>query len=309
LFGKVIGSEPLTASLKLGGREDAGLLARTLWAIGVVSLVSAGMVFMRCLVPKSPNAQMIELNRKLPIVERFKRAGGDSAKGGKKAPMPLVEQAEVFASYLNPPKPKEVPAPRSSTRPTVTAVRPTKSTPKFALAATSYYQSRPEKSMGLVWEPGGGYRWIKQGERLGHFVVEEVGPGLIAYRNGDQLLEMAVNADITAITPEAGRTTVASSPSSTALFATANAHKQNDISRKAVPASSSAKSKARPTVNRRVAVQTRRAAPALARSGASVSRLSNSQKPYGVMRKAAPRPDPARPRTTQTSYDRRKNRA
>lgn len=264
---------------------------------------------MRCLVPRSPNAQMIELNRKLPIVERFKRAGGGSGKAGKKAPKPLVEQAKVFASYLNPPTPREVPAPRSSTRPTVMAVRSTKSTPKFALAATSYYQSRPEKSMGLVWEPGSGYRWIKQGERLGHFVVEEVGPGLIAYRNGDQMLEMAVNANITAITPEGGRTTVASSQASTALFATANTHKPNTISRKAVPASSSTKSQARPTVNRRAAVQTRQTAPALARSGTSVSRLSNSQKPHRVMRKAAPRPDPARPRTTQTSYDRRKNRA
>lgn len=307
-----MGSESSTASFRPGGREVVGLLVRAIWAVGVVSLVSAGMVFMRCLVHRSPNAQMIELNRRLPIVEQFKRAGGDSGKGGKKAPSPLVEQAEAFASYLNPPKPQAVPAPRSSTRPTVTAVRSTKSRPKFALAATSYYQSRPEKSMGLVWEPGSGYRWIKQGERLGHFVVEKVGPGLIAYRNGDQLLEMAVNADITAITPdpEAGRTTVASSQASTALFATSNTRKPNTISRKAVPASRSTKSQARrPTVNRRAAVQTRQTAPALAWSGTSVSRSSNSQKSRRVMRKAAPRPDLARPQTGQTSYDRRKNRA
>ncbi len=191
----------------------------------------------------------------------------------------------------------------------VAAVRSTESKPKFVLAATSYYQTRPEKSMALVLEPGSGYRWVKQGERVGHFVVEIVEPGLIAYRNGDQLLEMAVNTDITAITPGAGRTTVASSQAGTALFGTSNVRKPNAITRNAVPGSVPTRSRPRSTVNRQVAAQTPRTAPAPAQSSASNSRSSGSLKASDARRRAAPKRDPARRQTGPTSYDRRKNRA
>ena len=207
-------------------RKDVGLLIRMLQAVGVISLVSTGVFFTHLLVPRSPNAQKIERSPGLSILEQFRRTGSGSEKGGEKARTPLVVQAKAFALYLNPPKRKEISAPRSNARKTVVAVRTTKSKPKFVLAATSYYQSRPEKSMGLVLEPGSGYRWVKQGERVWHFVVERVEPGLIAYRNGDQLLEMAVKTDIT---PEAGRTTVASSQASTALFAISNTQKPNSV--------------------------------------------------------------------------------
>ena len=49
--------------------------------------------------------------------------------------------------------------------------------------------------MALVWQPGGGggtLQWIKQGDRLGHFVVEEIKAGSITYTGAGQKREMKV---------------------------------------------------------------------------------------------------------------------
>ncbi len=46
--------------------------------------------------------------------------------------------------------------------------------------------------MALVWEPGGARRWVRQGDHVGHFVVQEIHADKIVYRAGDQLREMGV---------------------------------------------------------------------------------------------------------------------
>ena len=49
--------------------------------------------------------------------------------------------------------------------------------------------------MALIWQPGGGggtLQWIKQGTRLGHFVVEEIKAGSITYIGGGTKQEMKV---------------------------------------------------------------------------------------------------------------------
>jgi len=45
--------------------------------------------------------------------------------------------------------------------------------------------------MALVWEPGSGHQWVKQGTKLGHFVVEQVKSTSIVYRDGQGTHEMA----------------------------------------------------------------------------------------------------------------------
>ena len=52
--------------------------------------------------------------------------------------------------------------------------------------------------MALVWEPAGGRRWVRQGDRLGHFVIHKIHGDKIVYRAGDQLRETALDRGTTA---------------------------------------------------------------------------------------------------------------
>jgi len=114
---------------------------------------------------------------------------------------PLVVQAQTFASYLNGPvvqeKKEEVAAGRKSPRniaktPKIRVVP----SAKFKLEGTSYYPNRPERSIALIAEPGStdeNQRWVKEGERLGHFVVHEIRRGVVVYRDqNEQLHEMSI---------------------------------------------------------------------------------------------------------------------
>jgi hypothetical protein len=49
--------------------------------------------------------------------------------------------------------------------------------------------------MALISEVGsleGNGRWVKEGTQVGHFVIHEIRKGMIVYRDGEQLREMAV---------------------------------------------------------------------------------------------------------------------
>jgi len=46
--------------------------------------------------------------------------------------------------------------------------------------------------MALVCEPGAGFRWVKQGTRIEHLVIDQIRVGSVVYRDGDRLGEMAV---------------------------------------------------------------------------------------------------------------------
>lgn len=196
-------------------------MVKAIQTLSVLALISAGAVFVFLVVQQLQDVPEIERNPGLSIVEKFRQAGDLSNKDSHETLSPLVEQAEAFALYLNPPKPqkpREAPAPRSNLKQTISAVRPVKLTPKFTLIGTSYYRSRPEESMALVSEPGSGAHWVKQGASLGHFVVEKVERGTIVYRDGDRLLEMAVNTKVpirTKQVKQAKQTMLASSPAST----------------------------------------------------------------------------------------------
>ena len=153
------------------------LMVRALQVFAVLTLISAGVVFVLCVVQQLQGTSEIEWNPRLSNVEKFIQAGGLSEKSNQKMLSPLVREAEAFSLYLNPPQPpksKEDPIPGRSLKLTISSEEPAKSKAEFRLVATCYYRSRPEKSMALVSEPSSELRWLKQGARLGHFVVEKV---------------------------------------------------------------------------------------------------------------------------------------
>ncbi len=117
---------------------------------------------------------------------------------------PLVAQALLLASYLNPPvavAPKverpAVPQGHSVPVPPPVPVRPAAPPTQFRVSATSCYPSQPERSMALIRESQSRRRvarWVKEGSQFGHFTVHEIRRGSIICRSGDQLVEMPVQS-------------------------------------------------------------------------------------------------------------------
>ena len=114
---------------------------------------------------------------------------------------PLVVQAQALAAYLNSPvvqEKKEVVATERKNPLNVAKAPKIRVVPsaKFKLEGTSYYPNRPDRSIALIRTPGSNDenpRWVKEGERLGHFVIQKIRRGVVVYRDeNEQLHEMSI---------------------------------------------------------------------------------------------------------------------
>jgi len=198
------------------GLESVGrctLVERALKTFSVLSLISAGVVFVLCLAQWSRGEPEPEQDAALSIVEKFSQANGDHEKSSHNPLSPHVRQAEAFALYLNPsqtPNDKQAPLAGGTLARTPAAARAVESEPNFRLFGTSYYRSRPEESMALVSESGGRPRWVKQGALLGHLVVIKIMRGKIVYKDDHRQGELVVDKKAPIPDPIAPRTTLAS---------------------------------------------------------------------------------------------------
>ena len=173
-------------------------MVRLLYILSVCAILAACGVFGLLLSGRSQQDARVEEFLSGPsAVERFKARGGGSGARSAEEP-PLVVQAKALALLLNPPKSPQrpsaagVPARSSLGAP---AVRPAAASVRFKLCGTSYYPNEPQRSMALICDVGaveGGERWVKEGAQVGHFVIHEIRRGVIVYRDGEQLREMAV---------------------------------------------------------------------------------------------------------------------
>ena len=182
-------------------------MVRILHIISVFAIISAAGVFVLGAVQQLQSANEIEQDSDLTIVEKFNRNGNSIEKSPQRILNPLVEQAQTYALYLNPPKPKLTKPKPTKIRKTlaseqrtlqsvnekIIAAESTKLKPKFTLVGISYYRANPDKSMALVSEPGKGVHWVKKGSNLGHFIVEKIEREKIIYRDGDLLRQMTVD--------------------------------------------------------------------------------------------------------------------
>ena len=134
------------------------------------------------------------------VVERFKQAKGNKKQADKSQISPLVEQAQAFALYLNPPPKPKPPSRQKTAKKLGGKAIPTIPSPKrpisvkFDLIGTCYFATRPEKSLALINQPGKGLWWVRQAGKVGHLVVEEVKDGLIVIRDGERTVEKPVMA-------------------------------------------------------------------------------------------------------------------
>jgi hypothetical protein len=131
------------------------------------------------------------------IQEFIKRPGAVEQFGadkGKTAPKddqtsPLVAQAAALSKTLNPPPPPLPVTPVTQpSEPSPTVVI----TPKFNLVGTSYYAGKPGTSFALIDEPGQGLYWIREGNSVGHLLIEKVNDGSVTVRDGSRTFEMSV---------------------------------------------------------------------------------------------------------------------
>jgi len=123
-------------------------------------------------------------------IEKFKNSKGKETDSGKGESSPLVKEAEAFALYLNPPaKPKAEPSKTGRRKPS-TKSRPKNVSVKFTLIGTSYFAANPALSLALIDEPGKGLRWIRQGGKLGHLIVERIDDGCIFVKDGAKSIEL-----------------------------------------------------------------------------------------------------------------------
>ena len=165
---------------------------------GLCSLLLAGGILTLTFSPLSwENSQLEEIRNGPSAVQLFRAQG--SGPGARSVKMsPLIVEAQVFARYLDPPKSPDrpsTPVRTASSAPPVSLIRPVALSVKFRLRGTSYYPNEPGRSMALIAELGaaeGSERWVKEGARLGHFVIHEIRRGAIVYRDGENLREMAV---------------------------------------------------------------------------------------------------------------------
>ena len=99
---------------------------------------------------------------------------------------PLLRQAKALALRINPPPP---PPPVQS--PSELPVRPkVEVSAKFTLVGTSYYPSDVANSWALINEVGKGWHWARQGEKVGHLMVEKIGDGIVLIRDGSETYEL-----------------------------------------------------------------------------------------------------------------------
>jgi len=126
------------------------------------------------------------------VIEKFSKVKGKKSAKTESQISPLVKQAEAFALYLNPPKPKKPPvtSTRKTAKPSITPRPSGPVSSKFNLIGTSYYPSHPDLSLALIDEPGKGLRWVRQSSEVGHLIIEQVKDGSVVVRDGKRTFKL-----------------------------------------------------------------------------------------------------------------------
>lgn len=177
------------------------MAVRILYIFGVFALLLTGAVLTICVLDRGgKNPQVERLCQQPSVLEQFEEIHNGRVAPTEKGP-PLVVAAQAFSSYLDgPPVQSKREAAVVQQRPPRSITKTPKirfaSSAKFTLKGTSYYESQPDRSIALIAEPGSperNQRWVKEGERLGRFVIHQIRRGVVVYRDeNEQLHEMTI---------------------------------------------------------------------------------------------------------------------
>jgi hypothetical protein len=164
-------------------------MIKTLRITSIVAVVLAVVIFVLSVSYGFRSDENIKEFLSSPgVIDQFTAAEGQRIKASNSQISPLVQQAQAFALYLNPPAPK---LPTHLPGRETGKVGPQLSvTPKFKVIGTSYYEQRPELSLVLIDEPGKGIHWVKQSTTVGHLFIEQVQDGLVIVKSGTETFEL-----------------------------------------------------------------------------------------------------------------------
>jgi len=178
-------------------------MVRVLQIFCILICLSAGAVLALCVHGLGHEDSAVErICRQPSVLRRFKELRSKPDNLTEKN-APLVVQAQAFAVYLKGPVEQEknevIVAGRKSPRNTVKApkIRGIPSA-KFKLEGTSYYPQQPERSIALIRTPGSNDdnpRWVKEGERLGHFVIHKI-RRCVVYKDRKGTMEGTMGSDL-----------------------------------------------------------------------------------------------------------------
>lgn len=181
-------------------------MIKTLRITSVAAAILAGILFVFPVIYGVSSDKSVDEFLKLESVrEKFENAADNKAKTGDSRESPLVEQAEAFALYLNPLKPK---VQKTSTGSKTTIAGRLPVTPKFKVFATSYFAEAPELSQALIDEPGIGRYWVRQSGKVGHLLVEQVKDGIVVVKSSEETFELKIEQE-----PASGSIKTAPNPS------------------------------------------------------------------------------------------------
>ncbi len=165
-------------------------MIKTLRITSIVAVVLAVVIFVFSVSYGFRSDENIKKFLSSPgAVEKFTAAEGQRAQASNSQISPLVQQAQAFALYLNPPAPK-VPKNLQAGHGSGTIGSQLNVTPKFKVIGTSYYEQRPELSLVLIDEPGKGIHWVKQSTTVGHLFIEQVKDGLVIVKSSTETFEL-----------------------------------------------------------------------------------------------------------------------
>ncbi len=125
------------------------------------------------------------------VREKFEQAASSKETSSESRVSPLVQQAEAFAMYLNPPKSTPPAGPQEAKGASLARPMPA-TTPKFKLFGTSYYENNPELSLAFIDELGKGRHWIRQSGKVGHLLIERVKDGFVVVKSSEETFEIAI---------------------------------------------------------------------------------------------------------------------
>jgi len=164
-------------------------MVKTLRIASIAAVVLAAAFFVFPAVFGVQREKETEQFLKSPgIIEQLGNADDRKKTPGDSQDSPLVKQAEAFALYLNPPEPKE--SAEGPARTIGDTPRPRTVTPKFELIGTSFYALDPQLSLALIDEPGKGFRWVRQSNKVGHLIIEQIKDGALVVRDGQNTFEL-----------------------------------------------------------------------------------------------------------------------
>lgn len=209
-------------------------MVSTLRITSVVAILVAGLVLVLVAGPRSlvPNLLVGFAMRNDPeierivsepsVVEAWVKTHGESPQSGQDTTPPLVREAEAFKNILDPP-----PAPVSATAKQTPAAakprpvaKPVPSSAKFDLVGTTVSVAN---SFAYVRLPDKTYRWVREGDEIGHLRIKEVRNGSIVCWDGHADVEMVTESvPVTSSLLEVGGSTAPQADSRAAVVVPAD---------------------------------------------------------------------------------------